>query len=403
VQVQVAFLPGSTSRNLQFSLFNSSKNHTLGHAMSAQFPSNPAQHDYTFASDNTAGLTAEAIAAFNAANTGYASSYGEDAWSERARKLISEVFATDCEVFFVFNGTAANSLALSTLCRSYHSVICHDISHIATDECGAPEFFSGGAKLIPLSSPNGKLTPADVERAALKRTDVHHPKAGALSLTQSTEWGTLYTVEEVTALCARAKRHGLTVHMDGARFANAAAALANHRVSPADITWKAGVDVLSFGGTKNGMNSTEAVVFFNRELARDFQYRVKQGAQLASKQRFAAAQWTGMLESGAWLRHAAHANAMAKKLGDALKLLSPIKLIAEVQVNGVFVEMPTAWAEALWARGWHFYRFIGDNGYRLMCSWATRPEAIERFVADVKSCIGDAGESPLARPHTNRP
>jgi threonine aldolase len=359
--------------------------------MSAQFPSNSTQHDYTFASDNTAGLTAEALAAFNAANTGYAPSYGEDTWSVRARKLISEIFATDCDVFFVFNGTAANSLALSALCRSYHSVICHDVSHVVTDECGAPEFFTGGAKLIPIFSANGKLTPSDVERAALKRTDVHHPKAGALSITQSTEWGTLYTAGEVAALCASAKKHGMTVHMDGARFANAAAALANTHISPADITWKAGVDVLCFGGTKNGMNSTDAVVFFNRELAHDFQHRIKQGAQLASKQRFAAAQWTGMLESGAWLRHAAHANAMAKKLADALRPFSPIKFIAEVQVNGVFIEMPAPLAEALWARGWHFYRFIGDHGYRLMCSWATQPEAIDRFVADVKNCIREAG------------
>ena len=379
--------PGARGK---FALFKWTENHRLKRVMSAQSHSDSVRHDYTFASDNTAGVAPEAMAALNAANQGYAASYGEDRWTQRAKALISEVFATDCEVFFVFNGTAANSLALSALCRSYHSVICHDYAHIATDECGAPEFFSGGAKLIPVCSPNGKLTPADVESAALKRTDVHHSKAGALSLTQSTEWGTLYTATEVAALSAIAKKHQLPVHMDGARFANAASALANQGVSPADLTWRAGVDVLSLGGTKNGMSSTEAVVFFNRKFARDFQYHVKQGAQLASKQRFSAAQWAGMLETGAWLRHAAHANAMAQKLAAALRPLSPLKFVAEPEVNGVFVEMPAPLAEALWARGWHFYRFIGDNGYRLMCSWATTPESIDHFVAEVKICLQEA-------------
>ena len=354
-------------------------------------PPDSVRHDYTFSSDNTAGLAPEALAALNAANSAHVSSYGDDPWTQRAKKLIGEIFETDCEVFFVFNGTAANALALSALCQSYHSVICHPVSHVDTDECGAPEFFTGGAKLIAAAGPNGKLTPAEVERAILKRTDVHHPKAGALSLTQSTEWGTLYTVEEVRALATMAKKHGLPVHLDGARFANAAAALAGHGVAPADFTWRAGVDVLCFGGTKNGMSSTELVIFFKPELARDFQYRLKQGAQLASKQRFAAAQWVGMLESGAWLRHAAHANAMAKKLADALRPLPQIKFIAEPVVNSLFVEMPKSVAEALWARGWHFYRFIGDDGYRLMASWATAPEAIERFVAELKTCLQNSG------------
>lgn len=351
------------------------------------------RHDYTFASDNTAGIAPEAIAAFNTANTGHAASYGDDTWTLRAKKLISEIFETECAVFFVFNGTGANSLALANACRSYHSIICHEFSHVATDECGAPEFFTGGSKLLPIGGGNGKLHPAAVEHAILKRTDVHHPKAGALSLTQSTEWGTVYSVDEVSALSVIAKKQGLAVQMDGARFANAAAVLATRGVSPADFTWRAGVDILSFGGTKNGMSSTEAVVFFNRQLAQDFQYRVKQGAQLASKQRFAAAQWAGMLEGGAWLRHAGHANAMAQKLARALKAFPSIKFIATPEVNGVFVEMHPAVAEALWAKGWHFYRFIGDNGYRLMCSWATPAETIDRFIADVDVCIRTVGAS----------
>ena len=344
-------------------------------------------HDFSFASDNTAGLTPEALAALTAANTSFVSSYGNDPLTTRAKQLIRELFATDCEVFFVFNGTAANALALSALCRSYHGVFCHASSHLDNDECGAPEFFTGGAKVIPILHPSGKLQPADVERAILRRTDVHYSKAGALSLTQSTEWGNLYTADEVRALADVAKKHGLAVHMDGARFANAAAALATRGVAPADFTWRAGVDVLSLGGTKNGLFATEAVVFFNRELARDFDYRVKQTAQLSSKMRFAAAQWIGALDSGAWLRHAAHANAEAARLAAALRPLPGVQFIAEPEVNGVFVELPPAAVETLWARGWHFYRFIGDHGYRLMCSWATDPATIDRFISDARAVL----------------
>ncbi len=351
-------------------------------------PADPVQPDYNFDSDNTAGIAPEALGAFIAANPGCAPSYGHDDWTLRAKTLIRAVFETDCEVFFVFNGTAANALALSALGRSYHSIICHQVSHVDTDECGAPEFFTGGAKIIPVAGPHGKLQPADVERAALKRSDVHHPKAGVLSLTQSTEWGTVYTPDEVRALCAGAKKLGLAVQMDGARFANAAAALATRGVQPADLTWRAGVDVLCFGGTKNGMNTAEAVVFFNKEHAREFDYRVKQGAQLAAKQRFATAQWVGMLETGAWLRHAAHANAMAEKLAAALRPWPQVKFLAEPEANGVFVELAPATVAALWARGWHFHRFIGEHGYRLMCSWATIPETIEHFAADVRAVLG---------------
>lgn len=347
-----------------------------------------ASDDYTFASDNTAGLAPEALAALVAANSGTAPSYGDDPWTARARQLLREVFATDCEVFFVFNGTAANSLALSQFCRSYHSVICHEFSHVDTDECAAPEFFLGGAKVITVPGPGGKLRPADVAPVFSRGHGVHYPKPGALSLTQSTEWGTLYTPDEIAALAELAHGHGCAVHMDGARFANAAAALAPRGFAPADFTWRAGVDVLSFGGTKNGMATTEAVVFFRPEQAREFAYRVKQGAQLASKQRFAAAQWCGMLEDGAWLRHAAHANAMARLLADRLRDLPRVRLIAEPEVNGVFVELPQPVASALWSRGWHFYRFIGEHGYRFMASWATTPAAIDRLAADFRDVLG---------------
>jgi len=342
--------------------------------------------DYTFASDNTAGIAPEALAALHAANAGTTPSYGNDPWTTRAKRLIRDVFETDCDVFFVFNGTAANSLALAQFCRSYQSVVCHEFSHVDTDECSAPEFFIGGGKVITVAGPACKLRPADIAPVFSRGHGVHYPKPGALSLTQATEWGTLYTPDEVGAVAELARAHGLGVHMDGARFANAAAALAPRDVRPADFTWRAGVDVLSFGGTKNGMATTEAVVFFRAEQAREFEYRVKQGAQLASKQRFAAAQWCGMLAEGAWLRHAAHANAMAQRLATGLRAAGG-RLTLEPEANGVFVELSPALAESLTARGWQFHRFIGETGYRLMCSWATAPETVDRFVADFAAVI----------------
>lgn len=341
---------------------------------------------YTFASDNTAGICPEAWAGLTAANAGCVPSYGDDPFTAEAKARIRELFATDCEVFFVFNGTAANSLALAACCRSPHTrVLCHDYSHVETDECGAPEFFTGGAKLTALAGPHGKLLPADVERALHLGHGVHFPKPAALSLTQSTEWGTLYTVAEIQALTSLAHANGLAVHMDGARFANAVAALG---AAPAELTWRAGVDVLSFGGTKNGMQTAEAVVFFNRELARDFEYRVKQGGQLSSKMRYVSAQWIAMLRDGAWLRHAKHANHLAYRLADEIRRLPTLSLIVEPEVNAVFVEMPPTVHRALTARGWQFYRFIGENGYRLMCSWATTDAELDAFVADLRAAVG---------------
>ncbi|OIQ98831.1 Low specificity L-threonine aldolase [mine drainage metagenome] len=351
----------------------------------------PSTHDCSFASDNTAGICPEAWSALEEANRGCVTSYGNDEWTRRACDLIRDTFEKpDAEVYFVFNGTAANSLALASLCQSYHSVICHDYAHIETDECGAPEFFSNGTKLLVASGPNGKIQPEDVERLILKRTDIHFPKPRVLSLTQSTEWGTVYTLDEIRALTAAAKRHGLAVHMDGARFANAAAALmARGGVSPADFTWRAGVDVLCFGGTKNGMMTTEAVVFFNPKLAHEFDYRCKQAGQLASKMRLHGAQWVGMLRDGAWLRHAAHANTMAARLTSALRELPHLRFQVEPEVNALFVELPKPVADGMHRRGWHFYGFIGASGYRLMCSWATTEDTLRRFILDLKSELAD--------------
>jgi threonine aldolase len=339
---------------------------------------------YHFASDNTAGICPEAWAALSAANADYVSSYGADPWTQRACDLIRRVFEKpDAEIFFVFNGTAANSLSLASLCQSYHSVICHEFAHVATDECGAPEFFSNGTKLLLAAGANGKIGPDEVERLVLKRSDIHYPKPRALSLTQTTECGSVYTLAEITALCASAARHGLAVHMDGSRFANALAALQSHSaVTPADATWRAGVDVLCFGGTKNGMATSEAVVFFNPALAREFDYRCKQAGQLSSKMRFLSAQWIGLLEGDVWLRNAAHANAMARRLGIALVATPEVSLLREPEANAVFAAMPAEIAAGLKGKGWQFYAFIG-GGYRFMCSWATQPADIEALAADL--------------------
>lgn len=334
-----------------------------------------------FASDNYAGICPEAWQAMDEANRGFSPSYGDDLWTERACTAIRHTFETDCQVFFVFNGTAANSLALAALCRSYHSVICHELAHVETDECGAPEFFSNGTKILHIPGPEGKLDLKAVEQAIIRRSDIHFPKPRVLSLTQSTELGTVYTPDEIGAAGELARRYGLRVQMDGARFANAVAALG---VSPATITWKAGVDVLCLGGAKNGMAIGEAVIFFKRELAEEFEFRCKQAGQLASKMRFISAPWIGMLESGAWLRNAAHANRLARKLADELEKIPGVHLISPCQANAVFAEMPANAVAALRTAGWHFYSFIGTGGARFMCSWQTTEGDVIRLVEAVK-------------------
>jgi threonine aldolase len=340
---------------------------------------------WQFASDNTAGICPDAWAALHDANAGYAPSYGADAWTERACALIRALFDhAAAEVFFVFNGTAANSLSLAALTRSYQAIVCHEAAHVQTDECGAPEFFSNGAKLLPLPGAGAKLSADAVLRLIMQRDDLHFPKPRALSLSQPTEWGTLYQPQEIAALSAVAHAHGAAVHVDGARFANALAAFPG--VTAADLSWRAGVDVLSLGGTKNGLNTTEAVVFFNPALAAEFDYRGKQAGQLASKMRFQSSQWQGVLESGAWLRHAAHANAMARRLGAAISAVAGPRLARAVEVNAVFVDMSVAVAEAMFAMGWHFYTLSGA-GYRLMCSWATTEADIEAFARDLQRVV----------------
>jgi threonine aldolase len=335
-----------------------------------------------FASDNYSGVCPEVMAALEQANVAHAPSYGEDEWTERARQLIAGFFETPCDVFFVFNGTAANALSIASLCRSYHRVICSSHSHLLRDECGAPGFFAHGVALQAVAAPDGKLTPALVEQALLERTDIHHHKPGALSVTQATELGTVYSLEELRALGELARRYELGFHMDGARLANAIVSLG---CKPREIV--AGLDVLSLGGTKNGMVAAEAVVFFNRQLARDFDYRRKQAGQLCSKMRFVAAQWIGALESGAWLRCARQANAMAERLETKLRAVAGVRIVCRRQANAVFVQWPAEVAERLRRRGWRFYTDVGPQGAaRLMCSWDTTEDDVDAFVNDILSC-----------------
>ena len=301
--------------------------------------------------------------------------------------MIRELFETECEVFFVFNGTSANSLALASLCQSYHSILCHELAHVEADECGAPEFFSNGTKVLLLPGELGKVQPAAIDRMVKRRTDIHYPKPRAVSMTQATEVGTVYTPAEVGAIGEMCRTHNLKLHMDGARFANAVASLG---VAPRAITWDAGVDVLCLGGSKNGMALGEAVVFFNRALAEEFDYRCKQAGQLASKMRFLSAPWVGMLKDGAWLRHARHANTMAEYLVGALGKCPQAKVLYPRQANAVFVELPSAVVDGLWKRGWMFYNFIAAGGCRLMCTWDTQREDIDRFVSDIREIAGGA-------------
>lgn len=347
------------------------------------------QHSFNarrqFASDNNAGVCPEAWAALAEANTGHAVGYGDDPWTKLASDMIRGVFETNCEVFFVFNGTAANSLSLASLCQSYHSILCHEIAHVETDECGAPEFFSNGTKVLLLTGENGKVDPASIERMVKRRSDIHYPKPRVVSISQATEVGTVYSPDEVKAVGDAAHGLGLTVHMDGARFANAVAALG---VRPREITWEAGVDVLCFGGTKNGTPVGDAVVFFNTALANEFDYRCKQAGQLASKMRFLAAPWVGMLRDDAWLRHAGRSNAMAALLHDSIKDLPGVSTMFPRQANSVFAQLPEDVMKALRDLGWRFYTFIGKGGCRLMCSWDTTEEDVRSFAADLRSLLG---------------
>jgi len=344
-----------------------------------------------FKSDNVTPVCDAIMAAINAANTGSVPSYGGDQISLALQTAASEIFGTEVAIFPVTTGTAANALALSQITPPYGAVYCHETAHIITDECAAPEFFTGGAKTMGLPGADGKIKPAQVASAIAFAEDmgVHHVKPAALSLSQATEWGTVYDLAELSALASVAKRHGLPVHVDGARFANA---LVHLRCTPAEATWKSGVDVLSLGATKNGALCAEAVVFFDPARARDFERRRKQAGHLWSKSRFLSAQLLAYLKDGLWLDNARHANAMASALAEGLRTVAGATLLQSVQANELFVELPESTVVALEAQGFGFYRWPlsvtrHGVGIRLVTSYSTPRASVDEFIAAAQAAV----------------
>ena len=335
---------------------------------------------HEFASDNTAPICPDAWAALQEANTDYAAAYGEDRWTARVCDRIREIFETDCDVYFVFTGTAANALALAQVCQSFRSIICHQNAHIQTDECGAPEFFTGGSKLLLVGGGNGKIDIGQTKALLMRQNELHSHQPGVISIAQATEFGTVYTRDEIATVAGLARSYQLFVHMDGARFANAVASL---NCAPKTITWEVGIDVLCFGGTKNGTAAGELVIFFNKQVSREFDYRVKQTGQLGSKMRFVAAAWMGILADDTWLRNARHSNRAAHQLAQNLQREANIEVVFPVEANAVFARMDDQLVRCLQARGWRFYKFIEPDVYRLMCSWATTESDIGDFIRDV--------------------
>jgi threonine aldolase len=335
-----------------------------------------------FRSDNVTGVAPQIMAALAAANHGTAAGYGEDEVSKRLQRRFAEMFETEVAVFPVVTGTAANVLALSTMAPSYGAIYCHAAAHINVDECGGPEFFTGGGKLVDIAGADGKLTAESIGAAIFGAGVVHHAQPAAVSITQATECGTLYTATEVAAIGALCRKHSLRLHMDGSRFANAVAALG---CAPADITWRAGVDALSFGATKNGAMAAEAVVFFDRALAHSFPFLRKRAGQLQSKGRFLSAQLEAYLADDLWLRNARHANAMAARLAQGVAGLAGARLRFPVQANELFLELPEPAVAALEAAGAQFFRWEpGADGrlvIRLVTAFNTDAAAVDAFVA----------------------
>ena len=343
-----------------------------------------------FASDNAAGASPEILAALTAANTGTAAAYGADAITERLVGRFAELFETDVAVFPVATGTAANALALAVLTPPYGTVFCHANAHIEEDECGAPEFYTGGAKVVPLAGACGKIAPETLA-AAIERFRVgfvHSPQPAAVSLSQATEWGTVYRPDEIARIAEVARRHDLALHMDGARFGNAVAHLG---CAPADLTWRAGIDVLSFGATKNGALAAEAVVFFEPDRAREFGYRRKRGGHLFSKMRYLSAQLEAYLADDLWLANAAHANAMAARLAVGLEAVPGARLACPVQANEIFVQLLSEVAEGLLDQGYFFLPWpqAGANGYRLVTAFDTDPADVDGLIAAAAGFAAD--------------
>ena len=334
-----------------------------------------------FASDNAAPVCPEIIEAIRIENTGPALGYGNDDTTRSMEEDLKKLFGCDLKAYPVATGTAANVIGLSSMTPSYGAIYCHKLSHIELDECGAPEFYTGGAKLVLLEGENGKIS-ADHLDAELSRSGagvVHHVQPKVVSITQVTECGTIYTPDEVAAISKVAKKHGLGLHMDGARFANSIVELG---CNPADVTWKAGVDVLSFGATKNGAMSVEAVVFFDMDKAAEFEFRRKRGGHLFSKARYLSAQLAAYLEDNFWLEKASVANKMAARLAGGLAGNNSCVLQYPVQANMLFVTLPEKSIEALEKAGFLFYVMGPRNEglVRLVTSWNTSESDVDSFL-----------------------
>jgi len=338
----------------------------------------------SFASDNNATVHPEVLAAIARANQGHMVGYGDDSCTESAVRKFREVFGGDVEVYFVFNGTAANVLGLQALTRSHHAVLCPELSHIYTDECGAPERFTG-CKLIPLPAPMGKLTVETVAHAYHGIGDQHHVQPKVISITQSTEMGTVYIRAEIQDLARFAHEREMFLFMDGARISNAAAA---QGMTLREATRDTGVDVLSFGGTKNGLMGVDAVVFFRPELAREFLFTRKQGMQLASKMRFMSAQMEALLTNDLWRRNAEHANRMARLLeGELRKVPRGVKIVYPVEANGVFAQIPREAIKKIQERYFFYVWNEEESVVRWMCSFDTTEEDVQQFAAFVGEIV----------------
>jgi threonine aldolase len=342
-----------------------------------------------FSSDNIAPIAPEIMDAMLAANQGTVHSYGADPWTEKLTEVAQSIFECDLEIFPVATGTAANSLALAAISPPHGGIFCHESSHIENDECGAPEFFTAGAKLLGLPGANGILSVAPVAQAFAKAADrgIHNVRPAAISISQATESGTVYTPAAIAELAAFGREKNLPLHMDGARLANAIAHLG---CTPAQATWQAGVDVLSLGATKNGAMAAEAVIFFKPALAVEFGYRRKRAGQLFSKMRFVSAQLAAYLQDGLWLRYAANANAMATRLADGLAALPAAELLFPVQANELFVALPEKIILALQAEGFGFYRWparenTSENAIRLVTSWNTTTAEVDALLTAIRS------------------
>ena len=337
----------------------------------------------SFASDNNAGVHPKVLQAISSVNQGHVVGYGDDPYTAAAVRKFKQQFGSDIDVFIVFNGTAANTLGLKAMTESYQAVICSDAAHIYTDECGAPEKFAGG-KLLPIATSDGKLTVDSVRHAYHGIGDQHHVQPQVISITQVTEMGTVYKAKEVRDLARFAHQRNMLLHMDGARIANAAVSLG---LTLREATRDLGVDVLSFGGTKNGAMGAEAVVFFDRKLCRDFLYVRKQGMQLASKMRFISAQFEALLTGDLWKQNAAHANRMAALLKREISKIRQVRIVYEVEANGVFAQIPRQ-AIARLQKRYFFYVWNEEQSVvRWMCSFDTTEEDVKQFARFVEKTV----------------